>query len=169
MSFTSLHWGVYRPQVEEGKLKALLPGEWDKDPSPIGDSVADAITSPTRVMRPAIRRSFLQQAGGRPDLRGQEPFVEVSWEVALDLVASELQRVRREYGNQAIFGGSYGWGSAGRFHHAQSQLHRFLNCIGGYVFSTDSYSLGAGRVLMPHIVGNMDWLLAAHTDRKSVV
>ncbi|RMN03177.1 S/N-oxide reductase, molybdopterin guanine dinucleotide-containing, partial [Pseudomonas savastanoi pv. glycinea] len=77
MSFTSLHWGVYRPQVEEGKLKALLPGEWDKDPSPIGDSVADAITSPTRVMRPAIRRSFLQQAGGRPDLHGQEPFVKV--------------------------------------------------------------------------------------------
>ncbi|WP_236449717.1 molybdopterin-dependent oxidoreductase, partial [Pseudomonas syringae] len=149
MSFTSLHWGAYRPQVEDGKLTGLLPAEWDKDPSPIGDSVAEAITSPTRIRRPAIRRSFLQQAGGRPDLRGQEPFIEVSWEVALDLVASELQRVRHEHGNQAIFGGSYGWGSAGRFHHAQSQLHRFLNCIGGYVFSTDSYSLGAGRVLVP--------------------
>lgn len=172
MSLTSLHWGVYRPQVLNGKLQALQPAEWDKDPSPIGDSVAAAITSPTRVMRPAVRRSFLEQAGGqsewRGELRGQEPFVEVSWEVALDLVARELKRVRQAHGNQAIFGGSYGWGSAGRFHHAQSQLHRFLNCIGGYVSSTDSYSLGAGRVLMPHIVGSMDWLLAAHTSWKNL-
>ncbi|MEE4959048.1 molybdopterin guanine dinucleotide-containing S/N-oxide reductase [Pseudomonas alliivorans] len=168
MSLTSLHWGAYRPQVVNGKLQALQPVEWDKDPSPIGDSVAAAITSPTRIMRPAVRRSFLEQKGGRAHLRGQEPFVEVSWEVALDLVARELKRVRQEHGNQAIFGGSYGWGSAGRFHHAQSQLHRFLNCIGGYVSSTDSYSLGAGRVLMPHIVGSMDWLLAAHTSWKNL-
>lgn len=168
MTFTSLHWGVYRPQVVDGQLEALVPAEWDKDPSPIGDSVAGAIASPTRIKRPAVRRSFLHESGGRPDLRGQEPFVEVSWDVALDLVARELRRIKNEHGNQAIFGGSYGWGSAGRFHHAQSQLHRFLNCVGGYVFSTDSYSLGAGRVLMPHIVGNMDWLLAAHTSWKNL-
>ncbi|OCR23448.1 biotin transporter BioY [Pseudomonas syringae] len=168
MSFTSLHWGAYRPQVVDGKLEALLPVEWDRDPSPIGDSVAAALTSPTRIMRPAVRRSFLAGSGGSPELRGQEPFVEVSWEVALDLVAKELQRVKSAHGNQAIFGGSYGWGSAGRFHHAQSQLHRFLNGFGGYVASVDSYSLGAGRVLMPHIVGNMDWLLAAHTSWKNL-
>ncbi|MCV4261578.1 molybdopterin guanine dinucleotide-containing S/N-oxide reductase [Pseudomonas capsici] len=168
MTFTSLHWGVYRPQVVDGQLEALVPAEWDKDPSPIGDSVAGAIASPTRIKRPAVRRSFLHESGGRPDLRGQEPFVEVSWDVALDLVARELRRIKNAHGNQAIFGGSYGWGSAGRFHHAQSQLHRFLNCVGGYVFSTDSYSLGAGRVLMPHIVGNMDWLLAAHTSWRNL-
>ncbi|WP_349973717.1 molybdopterin guanine dinucleotide-containing S/N-oxide reductase [Pseudomonas caspiana] len=172
MSFTSLHWGAYRPQVVDGELRALVPVEWDSDPSPIGDSVAAAVTSPTRIRRPAVRRSFLERQldgqGGSPQLRGQEPFVEVSWDVALELVAKELQRVKSEHGNQAIFGGSYGWGSAGRFHHAQSQLHRFLNGFGGYVASVDSYSLGAGRVLMPHIVGNMDWLLAAHTSWKNL-
>lgn len=172
MSFTSLHWGAYRPQVVDGELRALVPVEWDSDPSPIGDSVADALTSPTRIRRPAVRRGFLEGQlegqGGSPELRGQEPFVEVSWDVALDLVAKELKRVKAEQGNQAIFGGSYGWGSAGRFHHAQSQLHRFLNGFGGYVASVDSYSLGAGRVLMPHIVGNMDWLLAAHTSWKNL-
>lgn len=172
MSFTSLHWGAYRSQVVDGELRALVPVEWDSDPSPIGDSVADALTSPTRIRRPAVRRSFLEGRlegqGGSPELRGQEPFVEVSWDVALELVAKELKRVKSEHGNQAIFGGSYGWGSAGRFHHAQSQLHRFLNGFGGYVASVDSYSLGAGRVLMPHIVGNMDWLLAAHTSWKNL-
>lgn len=172
MSFTSLHWGAYRPQVVDGELRALVPVEWDSDPSPIGNSVADALTSPTRIRRPAVRRTFLEGPlegqGGSSELRGQEPFVEVSWDVALELVAKELKRVKSEHGNQAIFGGSYGWGSAGRFHHAQSQLHRFLNGFGGYVASVDSYSLGAGRVLMPHIVGNMDWLLAAHTSWKNL-
>jgi len=47
----------------------------------------------------------------------------VSWDEALDLVAGELGRVKRDFGNQAIFGGSYGWASAGRFHHAQSQSY----------------------------------------------
>jgi len=168
MSFTSLHWGVYRPQVVDGRLEGMVPVEWDPDPSPIGASIPDAIISPTRILRPAVRRSYLARTGAYPASRGQEPFVEVSWEVALDLVANELKRVKAEHGNAAIFGGSYGWGSAGRFHHAQSQLHRFLNAFGGYVFSMDSYSLGAGRVLMPHIVGNMDWLLAAHTSWKNL-
>jgi biotin/methionine sulfoxide reductase len=168
MSFTSLHWGAYRPQVVDGKLQAMVPVEWDPDPSPIGASIPEAITSPMRILRPAVRRSYLENPGAYPERRGQEPFVEVSWDVALDLVARELKRVKTEQGNQAIFGGSYGWGSAGRFHHAQSQLHRFLNLFGGYVFSTDSYSLGAGRVLMPHIVGNMDGLLAAHTSWKNL-
>lgn len=164
MTVTSLHWGAYRAQVVNGKLHAMTPVEWDKDPSPIGVGMPEAITAPSRILRPAVRRSFLEKTGARPDLRGQEPFVEVSWEIALELVATELRRVKAEHGNSAIFGGSYGWGSAGRFHHAQSQLHRFLNGWGGYVYSTDSYSLGAGRVLMPHIVGNMDWLLAGHTS-----
>lgn len=169
MSFTSLHWGAYRPRVVDGRLEAMDPVEWDADPSPIGASIPGAIDSATRIRRPAVRRSFLERfdnhpALRNPHLRGNEAFVEVPWDVALDLVATELKRVKGEHGNRAIFGGSYGWGSAGRFHHAQSQLHRFLNSYGGYVCSVDSYSLGAGRVLMPHIVGNMDWLLSAHTS-----
>jgi len=135
-TLTSLHWGVYRPQVVDGQLKALSPARRDQDPSPIGDSVAAALTSATRIRRPAVRRSFLTASSGTPHLRGQEPFLEVSWEVALDLVARELARVKQAHGNQAIFGGSYGWGSAGRFHHAQSQLHRFLDGFGGYVASS---------------------------------
>jgi hypothetical protein len=34
-------------------------------------------------------------------------------------------------------------------HHAQSQLHRFLNCLGGYVRHVNSYSLGTSAVLLP--------------------
>jgi biotin/methionine sulfoxide reductase len=105
-------------------------------------------------MRPAIRESWFRDGpGANPEGRGYEPFVEVPWDVALDLLAAELDRVRSEFGNQAIFGGSYGWASAGRFHHALSQVHRFLNSIGGYTYSVDDYSIAAGHVITPHIFG----------------
>jgi len=165
MSYTLTHWGAYRPQLQGGRLVGLLPTEWDAAPSPIGQSMPAAQDAPYRVRRPAVRRSFLNPATRHCSghLRGQEPFVELPWDEALDLVAHELHRVREQHGQEAIFGGSYGWSSAGRFHHAQSQLHRFLNGFGGYVASQDSYSLGAGRVLMPHIVSPMDALLQSHT------
>src|SRR5262249_59064312 len=87
-----------------------------------------------RVRPPAVRKSWLEQGPGAfPERRGAEPFVEIPWDQALGLVADELIRVKREFGNKAIFGGSYGWSSAGRFHHAQSQIRRFLNSIGGFV------------------------------------
>jgi biotin/methionine sulfoxide reductase len=80
----------------------------------------------------------------------------VGWDEALDLVAGELRRVRDSVGNSGIFGGSYGWASAGRFHHAQSQPHRFLNQFGGYVRSVNTYSYAAGEVIVPHVLGH-DW------------
>lgn len=168
-TLTSTHWGAYQPVVEAGRLLRLDPAPWDPDPSPIGAGMAAAITGPTRVRRPAVRAGWLRaaergDATASPRTRGQEPFVELPWDEALDLVATELQRVRGTHGNAAIYGGSYGWSSAGRFHHAQGQLHRFLNGLGGYVSSVDTYSLGAGRVLLPHIVADMDSLLQQHTS-----
>src|SRR5438552_3964029 len=112
---------------------------------------------------------MLDNGPGPSERRGCDDFVEVGWPEALDLVAEELRRVREVHGNEAIFGGSYGWASAGRFHHAQSQLHRFLNCIGGYTASVNSYSLGATEVILPHVVGGSDEVLRRATTWKSIL
>jgi biotin/methionine sulfoxide reductase len=77
----------------------------------------------------------------------------VSWDRALDLLADELTRVKREHGNGAIFGGSYGWSSAGRFHHAKTQLSRLLAAFGGYVGQRGNYSFAASSVILPHVLG----------------
>ena len=80
----------------------------------------------------------------------------MSWEKALDLLGGEMMRIRDVSGPGAVFGGSYGWSSAGRFHHAQSQVHRFLNiALGGYVRSVNSYSSGASSVLPPANPGGL--------------
>lgn len=65
-----------------------------------------------------------------------------------------LTSSKRNFGNEAIFGGSYGWASAGRFHHAQSQLKRFLNCAGGHTSSVNTYSYAAAEVMIPHVLGS---------------
>lgn len=164
-TLTAAHWGVYEVEYDDaGNPTKLHPFSKDPDPSPIGLHMLSDEVARLRVLRPAIRKSWLEKGpGANSDKRGQEPFVEVPWDEALDLVASELARVKEKHGNSSIFGGSYGWSSAGRFHHAQSQVKRFLNCYGGFVRHMDSYSLGAARVLMPHIVATMEELMAMHT------
>lgn len=161
---TSTHWGVYEVDARDGQVEALLPFRHDPDPSPIGAGMAAALRSRSRVLRPAIRQSVWERGvGAERERRGAEPFVEVTWEEALDFVAGELRDVRARFGNEAIYASSYGWSSAGRFHHAQSQIHRFMNSFGGYVRHVTSYSLGAGRTVMPHIVMPIDELAAKQT------
>jgi biotin/methionine sulfoxide reductase len=156
---TLTNWGAYEVETDGRDITAVHPFAKDPDPSPIGQSLKAVRKS--RVERPSIRESWYRHGpGSNPGGRGKEPFVEVEWDAALDLLAAELDRVRTEFGNQAIFGGSYGWASAGRFHHAQSQIHRFLNTIGGYTYSVDDYSIAAGHVITPHIFGlSLDDLL----------
>ena len=63
MTYTAMHWGVYRPRVAGGKLLGMDPAEWDADPSPIGRSIAEGIVAPCRVRRPAVREGFLRARG----------------------------------------------------------------------------------------------------------
>jgi biotin/methionine sulfoxide reductase len=155
LPLTSSHWGTYRARIGNGRVQELLAFEQDCDPSPIGPGILDVQHGPMRVDAPMVRESWLTGGPGtRTDLRGSDPFVEVSWEKVNELVAAELNRVRKTFGNASIFGGSYGWASAGRFHHAQSQLKRFLNCIGGFTRSKFTYSFAAAEAMVPHVLGS---------------
>ncbi len=168
-TLTGNHWGAGISETKDGKLVAVHPHPDDPNPSEINRNVASSLNGRARVLRPAVRRGWLEGEG----VRGRDSFVEVSWDDALELVAAELTRIRQTFGNTAIYGGSYGWSSAGRFHHAQSQLKRFLNGQGGFVRSEGNYSYNAALVLMPHIVGPFRthvaqatrWqVVAKHTD-----
>lgn len=129
----------------------------DPRPSAINRNIASSLNGAARVLKPSVRTGWLDARNGlatkADGKRGRDTFTQISWELALELIADELRRVRSDFGNEAIFAGSYGWSSAGRFHHAQSQLKRFLNTVGGFVASEGNYSYNAALVLMPHIVG----------------
>lgn len=162
------HWGVFSARMKDGELE-VKPHPGDPDPNGIIQNFPSALRHRARIAQPMVRRGWLERGPGPDDRRGRDDYVPMSWNVVLDLLAAELRRVRDDFGPGAIFGGSYGWASAGRFHHAQSQIHRFLNTsTGGYVRSVNSYSSGASSVLVPHIIGDYEDLVKRNVSWEQV-
>lgn len=104
---------------EEPQLRACLKGRsWRK-----------RVYAPDRIKYP------LKRVGAR----GEGRFERISWDEALDTVASELKRVKETYGPEAIFYLRHS-GSVGALHSGRSGL-RLLNLFGGYttVWGTQSF------------------------------
>ena len=148
----SSHWGAFSVRAR-GRDIEIVPHPGDPAPSALLGNIPASASHKARIARPAARRGWLERGPGPDDRRGADEFVALDWPEALDRLAAELRRVYGSHGPRAVFGGSYGWASAGRFHDAQHQLHRFLNLAGGYVRSVNSYSSGAGSVILPHVIG----------------
>ena len=154
---TGSHWGAFRARVEGGRVVGVKPWEGDPHPSHQLPGVIDSIYSPTRIRYPMVRRAWLERGpGADPAGRGTGDFVRVSWDQALDLVANEIDRVRKKHGNTAIFGGSYGWKSPGKLHNCQTLLARMLTANGGFVSRSGDYSTAAAQVILPYVVGSID-------------
>ncbi|AVP68476.1 molybdopterin guanine dinucleotide-containing S/N-oxide reductase [Prescottella equi] len=162
------HWGMFDVESVDGDVSAVHPYAGDADPSPILGNLPGSVRHRARITGPAVRRGWLESGPGPSEVRGADEFVAVSWDELTELLARELRRIVDRHGNRAIFGGSYGWASAGRFHHAQSQVHRFLNMLGGYTRSVHTYSLGATGVIMPRVVGT-HWKLFARSTNWDVI
>jgi biotin/methionine sulfoxide reductase len=163
------HWGAFTAELSAGDISAVAPMATDTDPSPLLANLPGSLRHRARVAGPAVRRGWLEDGPGPSGARGADEFVAVTWDELTELLADELRRVIDSHGNEAIYGGSYGWASAGRFHHAQSQVHRFLKLLGGYTSSRHSYSLGATGVIMPRVVGTHDDLFKRSTGWDVIV
>lgn len=83
--------------------------------------------------------------------RGEGKFKRISWEEATQLVAKEIQRVREQYGNEAIF---YQYGS-GAYYTTQGRpaWTRLLNTVGGYLNYFNTYSTGQITKATPYTYG----------------
>src|SRR5262245_21321289 len=164
--FPSLaHWGAFTALVENGRVVGCEPFARDPAPSDMLKSMPAMVHSPLRVARPAIREGWRE---GKPRT-GNDRFREVAWDEALDLVAAELERVREVYGATAVFGGSQGWSSAGRVHHARTLTRRFHFLGGGCVDQVGNYSFGAAYFLLPHVIGSFQPVMGDTTDWGSIV
>ncbi|MGJ3439442.1 molybdopterin-dependent oxidoreductase [Pseudomonas sp. Je.1.5.c] len=153
---TASHWGVYNVGLMDGHIVDVSPFAHDPAPIPMMGSLPQMVRSPLRIDKPYVRASYLTRRQHSRHLRGCDAFVPVSWEEALDLVEEGLRRVKAQYGNESIYGGSYGWASAGRLHHSPSVLKRFLGQFGGYVDKTGNHSFGAAMHIAPYVVGSSD-------------
>ncbi len=114
------HWGILETETVGGRLTSITPFAADLGAaSPVIQALADQVYSATRVKYPMVREGYLKH-GHKSDTteRGKGKFVRVSWDKALDLVAAELERVKKSYGNAAIHAGSTDWHSIGKLHNS---------------------------------------------------
>jgi biotin/methionine sulfoxide reductase len=161
------HWGFFDAVVRDGRFVEARPFGGDAAPAQLIAAMPETVHSAARVDRPYIRKGWLEgRRAGHP--RGGDAFVPVSWDRATRLLAEETARVRSEHGDAAIFGGSYGWSSAGRFHHARTQLQRHLGLGGGFTSSVTAYSYATAQTLLPRIMGDVEVLLGRMTDWSAI-
>lgn len=167
---TCSHFGSFVAKVKDGHFYKAIPFSMDKHPSMMIEALPDRVNSDTRVKYPVVRAGYLKD-GIKSDTtkRGAEPFVRVSWEKALDLVAEELKRVKKQYGNQAIFGGSNGWRCAGMLHDPQRLLKRFLTGFGGFVNETGGYSWPSSKAILPIVLGSNDAATGKLTTYNNII
>ena len=122
------HWGHYEVSTRDGEILAVNPASSDSHPSAIGESLLDGQDRNCRISEPMVRVSYLRGDSDHRERRGLEGYVPVGWECALDLAAKALRETIETGGNEAVFGGSYGWSSAGVVRVA-STMHK-VNCTG---------------------------------------
>jgi len=137
--------------VKDGKVVRLTPLEFtDEDaPSwtirargrsyspPRKTSVAphtlcqkSTLYSPARLLYPMKRVDFDPKGARNPHNRGISGYERIGWNEALDIVAAEIKRVKREYGQGAILanhGSHHTWGNIGYY---ISSAFKFFNAIG---------------------------------------
>jgi anaerobic dimethyl sulfoxide reductase subunit A len=108
---------------------------------------------PDRLMSP------LKRTGAR----GEGKFTAITWDEALDTLAGEMQRVKEQYGNSALFV-PYGTGSYNQLN-GSHVARRLMNLFGGCLGIYNSYSWGAINLATPTVYGTLvtgnqrqDWL-----------
>jgi biotin/methionine sulfoxide reductase len=90
--YTGSHWGLYDVEVEHGRVVGVRAFDKDPQPSHIIKTMPSAVHAATRIERPMVRQGWLERGvESNRGRRGVEPFIAVSWDEALDLIAAELR------------------------------------------------------------------------------
>ncbi|MDP8163312.1 trimethylamine-N-oxide reductase TorA [Pasteurella skyensis] len=154
---TGSHWGAIRAKVENGKVSQVKPFEYDKHPTEMIKGIKGLIYSESRIRYPMVRLDWLKNRE-KSDVaqRGDNRFVRVSWDKALDLFYEELDRVQKNYGPWALHTANVGWRSTGQFHSCGNHMNRAVGMFGHSVTSAGDYSTGAGQVILPYVLGSTE-------------
>jgi molybdopterin guanine dinucleotide-containing S/N-oxide reductase-like protein len=98
--------------------------------APHGQNAKSIVYSPDRCLYPMKRVDFDPNGERNPQNRGKSAYERISWDEALDIVANEIKRAKREHGPGAMavsHGSHHTWGNIGYY---LSALYRFRNAVG---------------------------------------
>ena len=90
--------------------------------------------------------------------RGEGRFERISWEEAFDTIADNLKRIKKDYGNEAVYinyaTGTLGGTISKSWPPAATPIARLMNCWGGYLNHYGDYSTAQIAIGMPYLFGD---------------
>lgn len=95
------------------------------------------VYSEKRINYPYKRKDFDPNGARNPQNRGKSGYERISWEEALDIVASEIKRIRKTYGPAAITGSTSSHADFGLLHYKMGPFGRFWQQL-GFTFLMDN-------------------------------
>jgi trimethylamine-N-oxide reductase (cytochrome c) len=154
---TGSHWGAIKALVKGGKVVEVQPFEEDQHPTDMHKGILSLIYNPSRIRYPMARVDWLKnRKDSDRSQRGDNRFVRLTWDEALDLFYEELERVQTEYGPWALYAGATGWRQTGQFHSCTNHMNRAVGMHGNFVRKVGDYSTGAGQVILPYVLGSTE-------------
>ena len=158
-----------RGKTFEPPLKCLVP--------PHGIAYKKRVYSPNRILYPLKRVDWDPKGERNPQNRGNSKYVRISWDEALDIVVSEIKRVQKQYGPEAICLQAEGHGETKVVNATHGCSTHLMKLVGGYtqqIRNPDSWEgwyWGAKHVWGNEPVGlnmefdsNIYWDVSQHTE-----
>ncbi len=140
---------VLKLHVKDDKILRI---ETDDRP---GDHVSDPQLRACIRGRAYRRRQYhpdrLKYPMKRTGKRGEAKFERISWDEALDMMAGQIKRVKKQYGNDSILV-PYGTGSYNQTNGRQTAA-RLMNLFGGSLGFYNSYSWACISMATPYVYG----------------
>ena len=154
---TGSHWGAIRAHVQGGTVVDIKPFEEDAHPTDMVNGIRGLIYNPSRIRYPMARAEWLDnRKNADRTTRGDNRFVRLTWDEALDLFYEELVRVHMGHGPSGVYAGATGWRQTGQFHSCINHMNRAVGMYGNFVKKAGDYSTGAGQTILPYVLGSTE-------------
>lgn len=147
---------LLRAQVADGVVKKIESDTFSDENEDMtqlractrGRAKRQQILGPDRLKYPMKRKNW-EPGGGDRQLRGKDSWVQISWDEALDIIASETKRIKEKYGNKAILSPP----GNGALNLSSWEIGRTLSLYGGYMPVWGTTSWGALPLPGTHMQG----------------
>jgi anaerobic selenocysteine-containing dehydrogenase len=142
-----------RGKVLEPGMKTLIP--------PFSLAYKKRAYSPNRILYPLKRVDWDPDGDRNAENRGKSSYVRISWDEALDIIVSELKRIKEKYGPEAVLAQADGHGEGKVIHANHGSANKLLSLLGGYTLqirnpdSWEGWAWGAKHVWGMEPVGEM--------------
>lgn len=147
---------LLKAQVVDGVVTRIKADDFSEEDGNVtrlkactrGYSKRQQILGADRLKYPMKRKNW-EPGGGNKELRGKDEWVRISWEEALDIVASETQRIKETYGNKSILSPV----GNGALNLSAWYVGRALSLYGGFMPVWGTTSWGALPLPGTHMTG----------------